>query len=325
MSCRIGSDWHCCYASIDQRRERKEGEKREKEEEREKGERRNRDRDGEEEEEVPAGPGGSGREQSGPGGGEEVSLSEGQALAEDWGCPFMETSAKSKTMVDELFSEIVRQMDFCPLPDRSRVCCPKCSLQMASKSVCILLQRPRSHRNAVFSREQSRQRALFPRTEKIEVSMQGPGLEGTLLVMNKGMSTPLSCARHLTEHHVNSSVLALVDGELWPLHKPSQTRAFWRSCSTLLGQVLETAFKDDFSVELLQSVEVPVTSGAFCCDVVLDPQLDSWTASEGNGFKPGRAPRINEEIVKADGCDEANKPTKDWQKEGPELRIVVEK
>ncbi|KAK7879111.1 hypothetical protein WMY93_034108, partial [Mugilogobius chulae] len=59
----------------------------------------------------------------------EVSLSEGQALAEDWGCPFMETSAKSKTMVDELFSEIVRQMDFCPLPDRSRVCCPKCSLQ----------------------------------------------------------------------------------------------------------------------------------------------------------------------------------------------------
>ncbi|KAK7879110.1 hypothetical protein WMY93_034107, partial [Mugilogobius chulae] len=109
----------------------------------------------------------------------------------------------------------------------------------------------RSHRNAVFSREQSRQRALFPRTEKIEVSMQGPGLEGTLLVMNKGMST-----------------------------RSAALDAFWRSCSTLLGQVLETAFKDDFSVELLQSVEVPVTSGAFCCDVVLDPQLDSWTASE---------------------------------------------
>uniref|UniRef100_UPI0037E90609 ras-related protein Rap-2a-like isoform X2 n=1 Tax=Semicossyphus pulcher TaxID=241346 RepID=UPI0037E90609 len=40
----------------------------------------------------------------------EVSPSEGQALAEDWGCPFMETSAKSKTMVDELFAEIVRQI-----------------------------------------------------------------------------------------------------------------------------------------------------------------------------------------------------------------------
>lgn len=52
-----------------------------------------------------------------------------------------------------------------------------------------------SQRNAVFSREQARQRALYPRIEKIEVSMQGPGLDGTLLVMNKGMSTPLSCTR----------------------------------------------------------------------------------------------------------------------------------
>lgn len=59
----------------------------------------------------------------------EVSPSEGQALAEDWGCPFMETSAKSKTMVDELFAEIVRQMDFCPLPDRRKACCPACSIQ----------------------------------------------------------------------------------------------------------------------------------------------------------------------------------------------------
>lgn len=59
----------------------------------------------------------------------EVSPSEGQALAEDWGCPFMETSAKSKTMVDELFAEIVRQMDFCPLPDRRKTCCPACSIQ----------------------------------------------------------------------------------------------------------------------------------------------------------------------------------------------------
>ncbi|KAG7255936.1 hypothetical protein CRUP_013428 [Coryphaenoides rupestris] len=52
----------------------------------------------------------------------EVSAGEGQALAEEWGCPFMETSAKSKTMVDELFAEIVRQMDFSALPDRSRAC-----------------------------------------------------------------------------------------------------------------------------------------------------------------------------------------------------------
>ncbi|KYO32732.1 hypothetical protein Y1Q_0009339 [Alligator mississippiensis] len=32
----------------------------------------------------------------------EVLSAEGRALAQEWGCPFMETSAKSKTMVDEL-------------------------------------------------------------------------------------------------------------------------------------------------------------------------------------------------------------------------------
>lgn len=156
----------------------------------------------------------------------------------------------------------------------------------------------RSQRNAVFSREQARQRALYPRIEKIEVSMRGPGVDGTLLIMNRGMSTPLSCARHLTEFHVNNSALALVDGELWPLHQPLTdscsltlltfkdndptlvNQAYWRSCAALLGQVLETAFKDDYTVELLSTPDVPVTAGAFCCDVVLDPQLDSWTPSE---------------------------------------------
>ncbi|XP_034720914.1 39S ribosomal protein L39, mitochondrial [Etheostoma cragini] len=183
---------------------------------------------------------------------------------------------------------------------------------MATRTVCQVLQRRfassaaavrtqatevRSHRNAVFSREQARQRALYPRIEKIEVSMQGPGLDGTLLIMNRGMSTPMSCARHLTEHHLTNSALALVDGEPWSLHRPLTqscsltlltfkdsdptlvNQAYWRSCAGLLGQVLETAFKDDFTVELLDTPEVPVTLGAFCCDVVLDPQLDSWTPS----------------------------------------------
>ncbi|XP_018516416.1 39S ribosomal protein L39, mitochondrial isoform X1 [Lates calcarifer] len=184
---------------------------------------------------------------------------------------------------------------------------------MATRTLCQVFQRRyasaaaaarppvaevRSQRNAVFSREQARQRALYPRIEKIEVSVRGPGLDGMLLIMNRGMSTPLSCARHLTEHHVTNSALALVDGELWPLHQPLTqscsltlltfkdsdptlvNQAYWRSCAALLGQVLETAFKDDYTVELLSTPEVPVTLGAFCCDVALDPQLDSWTPSE---------------------------------------------
>lgn len=39
-------------------------------------------------------------------------------------------------------------------------------------------------------------------------------------------------------------------------------QAYWRSCATLLGQVLETAFKDDFAVELLSTPEVPGTGSA---------------------------------------------------------------
>lgn len=184
---------------------------------------------------------------------------------------------------------------------------------MATRTACRVLQRRfasaaaavrpplaavRSQRSSVFSREQARQRALYPRIEKIEVSIEGPGLDGTLLIMNKGMSTPLSCARHLTDHHVNNSALALVDGEPWSLHQPLThsctlslltfkdadptlvNEAYWHSCAALLGQVLETAFKEDFTVELLSTPEVPITSGAFCCDVVLDRQLDSWIPSE---------------------------------------------
>lgn len=59
----------------------------------------------------------------------EVSSGEGQALAEEWGCPFMETSAKSKTMVDELFAEIVRQMDYATQPDKDDPCCSSCNIQ----------------------------------------------------------------------------------------------------------------------------------------------------------------------------------------------------
>lgn len=59
----------------------------------------------------------------------EVSSNEGRALAEEWGCPFMETSAKSKTMVDELFAEIVRQMNYAAQPDKDAPCCSACNIQ----------------------------------------------------------------------------------------------------------------------------------------------------------------------------------------------------
>lgn len=50
------------------------------------------------------------------------------------------------------------------------------------------------------------------------------------------------------------SVLSHVDAQRVLL---SSTQAYWRSCAALLGQVLETAFKEDFTVELLSTPEVP--------------------------------------------------------------------
>ncbi|XP_078479213.1 LOW QUALITY PROTEIN: ras-related protein Rap-2b-like [Lampetra planeri] len=48
---------------------------------------------------------------------------EGKALAQDWSCPFMETSAKNKGSVDELFAEIVRQMNYSTVPSGGDQCC----------------------------------------------------------------------------------------------------------------------------------------------------------------------------------------------------------
>lgn len=40
----------------------------------------------------------------------EVSAHEGKELAEEWGCPFFETSAKTRHNVDQVFAEVVRRM-----------------------------------------------------------------------------------------------------------------------------------------------------------------------------------------------------------------------
>ncbi|KAL3991833.1 centractin [Sarotherodon galilaeus] len=56
----------------------------------------------------------------------EVSSGEGKALADEWNCPFMETSAKNKSSVDELFAEIVRQMNYASTPNGDDQCCSSC-------------------------------------------------------------------------------------------------------------------------------------------------------------------------------------------------------
>ncbi|XP_033002759.1 39S ribosomal protein L39, mitochondrial isoform X2 [Lacerta agilis] len=149
-------------------------------------------------------------------------------------------------------------------------------------------------RNELFTKEKERQLSLYPRIEKIEVKYVGKPHPGTLFIMNKGLSTPHTCAMHLSEWHSKRSVLALVDGQIWDMYRPlthsceiqfltfksedpeEVNKAYWRSCAMMLGCVLEQAFKDEYPVTLVRAPEVPVISGAFCYDVILDSRLDDW-------------------------------------------------
>ncbi|XP_074758331.1 large ribosomal subunit protein mL39 isoform X5 [Athene noctua] len=149
-------------------------------------------------------------------------------------------------------------------------------------------------RNELFNREKERQLSLYPRIEKIEVKYTGKSHPGTVFIMNKALSTPYNCAMHLSEWHCKKSVLALVDGEVWDMYKPltksceiqfltfkdedpeEVNKAYWRSCAMIMACVLKRAFKDEYSVNLIKSPEVPVISGAFCYDVILDNRLNDW-------------------------------------------------
>jgi Ras-related protein Rap-2C len=54
----------------------------------------------------------------------EVQPVEGVALAQQWGCPFVEASAKSRQNVNDVFVEIVREMNYSVPKDKSSyVCC----------------------------------------------------------------------------------------------------------------------------------------------------------------------------------------------------------
>ncbi|KAI1241781.1 hypothetical protein IHE44_0005272 [Lamprotornis superbus] len=118
----------------------------------------------------------------------EVSLSEGRALAEEWGCPFMETSAKSKTMVDELFAEICAIKHWlgfnCETPQQKQI---QEQLISPSKLVCLKWP-PReenkrkfnlvldSHTLELGKEEECRHRSVFPDEAVREFSTVESGL-----------------------------------------------------------------------------------------------------------------------------------------------------
>ena len=59
--------------------------------------------------------------------GVEVRTEEGLALAEFWGCPFVESSAKVAQNVNTVFAEVVREMNYVQKhrhpPSKCHCCC----------------------------------------------------------------------------------------------------------------------------------------------------------------------------------------------------------
>jgi len=145
----------------------------------------------------------------------------------------------------------------------------------------------RQKRVEMFENEMRRQVALVTRIEKIKVEYEGLP-EKCTLIMNKGLSTPFNCAMHMSQQVMERSVLALVNGQPWDMHRPLPddcslnflhfededprvvNDAFWKSCSFILGHVLETAFKDKHYVQLCSFPPPRVESGSFVCDADLD-------------------------------------------------------
>lgn len=169
-------------------------------------------------------------------------------------------------------------------------------LRQLSSSVISSIAKQR--RNELFEKEAKRQIEKIGRIEKITVSYVGVPKD-EVFIMNSGISTPYNVAQHISEFICNRSALALVDDStLWDMHRPlikdctmhflhfhdaephHLNKAFWRTCSFLLGAVAENCFKDGI-ISILHSFPSPnVKSGSFVYDVQLS--LDNWqpTADE---------------------------------------------
>nr|XP_012140931.1 PREDICTED: 39S ribosomal protein L39, mitochondrial isoform X2 [Megachile rotundata] len=159
---------------------------------------------------------------------------------------------------------------------------------MQSRYQSILSKaKAKERRNLLFEEEAKRQRKAIGRIEKIEVKYQSP-VEEVTLVMNKYISTPADCAKHISEGASKVSALAMVNGTPWDMQRPLTSdcelkflnllspenrvvnTAFWRTCSFLLGAVIDSSFKSDVKV-YLYSFPVPVIKlGSFIYDVYVE-------------------------------------------------------
>ncbi|RWS21552.1 39S ribosomal protein L39-like protein, partial [Leptotrombidium deliense] len=157
----------------------------------------------------------------------------------------------------------------------------------------------RKARNELFDEEKKKHLSVVPRVEKIEVVVKDAKPDDTVtLMMNRYLSTPYNCAQHLHELYAKRSLVAEIDDKmLWDMHRPltdnctlkfrhlqeadvsELNRIFWRSCSFLLGMVVDKTFKDDIPVTLHSWPKPNVKSGSFVYDIQL-PTLQEWKPNE---------------------------------------------
>ncbi|XP_003379821.1 putative TGS domain protein [Trichinella spiralis] len=158
----------------------------------------------------------------------------------------------------------------------------------------LSLQDARIQRSLVFEEEKVRQENLLGKVEKIVVKMQLPNSylpkngNSVELVMNANMSTPHHCAMHVSRMLADRSPLALVNNKPWDMHRPLPStdcnlqflfftdlnphlvnKAFWRTCSFVLGYIFETSLKKSIGVTLHSWPFVNVSSGSFIYDIAL--------------------------------------------------------
>ncbi|XP_057330603.1 39S ribosomal protein L39, mitochondrial [Microplitis mediator] len=150
----------------------------------------------------------------------------------------------------------------------------------------------KKRRNELFEAEKKSQRSAIGRIEKIKVIYVTSEDEVTML-MNKNLSTPHDCAKHVSEGVADLSALAFVDDVPWDMHRPftgacklklstmktpmtrAVNNAFWRTCSFMLGAVVDNAFQDDITCHLHSFTSPNIKSGSFVYDAQL--ALPEWT------------------------------------------------
>lgn len=167
------------------------------------------------------------------------------------------------------------------------------SMQQNSRFFSVA-SRLQSSASQLFTQEQLRQKEMVGRIEKIEIRYIGTPKD-TTLVMNRGLSTPHDCAKHIGEKYCRFSALALLDNNTaWDMRRPLEesctlqllnftsadphlvNKAFWRTCSFLLGSVLHKSFKDEAGLFLHSFPKPNVKTGSFVHDIALSK----------NGWKP---------------------------------------